>query len=120
MRNYDIGLLQHVINATRYSFRGLRHAWANQAAFRYEICVLAVALPTAWLLGKSGVERALLSGSVLLVAVVELINSAIETTVDRVGKEPHELSGRAKDLASSAVFASILLAVIVWLVLLLG
>ena len=65
-------------------------------------------------------ERALLNGSVLLVAVVELINSAIETTVDRVGKEHHELSGRAKDLASSAVFASILLAVIVWLVLLLG
>ena len=119
MSNYDIGLLQHLINATRYSFQGLRHAWANQAAFRYEICVLAVALPAAWLLGKSAVERGLLMGSVLVVVVVELMNSAIETTVDRVGKEHHELSGRAKDLGSAAVFMSILLAAVVWLVLLL-
>ena len=120
MSRNDINLLQHLIDATRYSFQGLRHAWANEAAFRYEICVLAVALPTAWALGKTAVDRALLIGSVLLVVVVELINSAIETTVDRVGKEHHELSGRAKDLASAAVFASIVLAVIVWLILLLG
>jgi len=82
--------------------------------------VLIVALPAAWVLGKGPAERALLNGSVLLVVVVELVNSAIETTVDRVGKEHHELSAHAKDLASAAAFASILLAVMVWLVLMLG
>lgn len=120
MSRNDINPLQHLIDATRNSFQGLRHAWASEAAFRYEIYVLAVVVPAAWLLGKSPVEHALLIGSVLLVVVVELINSAIETTVDRVGKEHHELSGRAKDLSSAAVFISILLAAVVWLVLLLG
>ena len=120
MSRNDTGPLQHVINATRYSFQGLRHAWVNEAAFRYEIYVLAVALPAAWLLGKGAVERALMIGSVLLVVVVELINSAIETTVDRVSKDQHELSGRAKDMGSAAVFISIVLAAIVWLILLLA
>jgi len=109
-----------LINATRYSFQGLRHAWANEAAFRYEIYVLAVALPAAWMLSQSAAERALMIGSVLLVVVVELINSAIETTVDRVSIDRHELSGHAKDMASAAVFVSIVLAAIVWLVLLLA
>ncbi len=120
MGRIGAGLLQQVINATRYSIQGLRHAWASEAAFRYESYVLAVALPIAWFLGKGAVERALLIGSVLLVVVVELINSAIETTVDRVGKEANELSGHAKDLASAAVFAAIVLAAIVWLILLLA
>jgi len=120
MSRNDTGPLQHVINATRYSFRGLCHAWANESAFRYEIYVLAVALPTAALLSKGAVERALMIGSVLLVVVVELINSAIETTVDRVSKDHHELSGHAKDMASAAVFTSIVLAATVWLVLLLA
>lgn len=120
MSRNSVGPIEHLINATRYSCQGLRHAWANEAAFRYEIYVLIVALPVAWLLGKSAVERALMIGSVLLVVVVELINSAIETTVDRVGKDHHELSGHAKDLASAAVFASIVLAAIIWLVLLLA
>lgn len=120
MSSAGINPLEHLINATRYSCQGLRHAWANEAAFRYEIYVLAVALPAAWFLGKSAVERALLIGSVLLVVVVELINSAIETTVDRVSKDRHELSGHAKDLASAAVFASIVLAASVWLVVLLA
>jgi diacylglycerol kinase (ATP) len=119
MSRAGINPLDHLINATRYSCQGLRHAWVNEAAFRYEIYVLAVALPAAWFIGKSAVERALLIGSVLLVVVVELINSAIEATVDRVSKDHHELSGRAKDLASAAVFVSILLAATVWLILLL-
>ena len=119
MSSADLGPIQRLLNATRYSVQGLRHAWANEAAFRYEIYVLIVALPTAWLLGNGAVDRALLIGSALLVVVVELINSAIEATVDRIGKERHELSGHAKDLASAAVFCSILLAVTVWLVLLL-
>jgi diacylglycerol kinase (ATP) len=120
MSRNNIGPIQHLINATRYSFQGLRHAWASEAAFRYEIYVLAVALPTAWFLGKGAVERALMIGSVLLVVVVELVNSAIEATVDRVSKDRHELSGHAKDMASAAVFVSIVLAAIVWLVLLLA
>ena len=120
MSRNDTGPLQHVISATRYSFQGLHHAWAKGAAFRYEIYVLAAALPAAWLLGKDAIERALMIGSVLQVVVVELINSAIETTVDRVGKEANELSGHAKDLASAGVFVSILLAAIVWLTLLLA
>ena len=120
MNRNNLGPIEHLINATRYSLQGLRHAWANEAAFRYEIYVLIVALPAAWLLGKGAVERALLIGSVLLVVVVELINSAIETTVDRVSKDHHELSGHAKNMASAAVFVSIVLAAIVWLVLLLA
>jgi len=120
MSRISVGPIEHLINATRYSFQGLRYAWANEAAFRYECYVLAVALPAGWLLGKGAVERALLIGSVLLVVVVELINSAIETTVDRVGKESNELSGHAKDFASAAVFVSIVAAAIVWLVLLMA
>lgn len=116
----DIGPLERLVNATRYSIRGLRYAWASEPAFRYEIYVLFVALPMAWLIGKSGVERALLIGSVLLVVVVELVNSAIEAVVDRIGAERHELSGRAKDIGSAAVFVSILLAASVWLVVLLS
>ena len=75
-------------------------------------------MPIAWWLGRNGVERALLIGSVLLVVVVELINSAVETVVDRIGPEHHELSGRAKDLGSAAVFCSIVLAGVFWLMLL--
>ena len=85
---------------------------------RYEICVLIIILPIAWWLGRDGAERALLIGSSLFVIVVELINSAIESVVDRVGFEYHELSGRAKDLGSAAVFCSIVMAVMIWLLLL--
>ena len=120
MSRNNVGPIEHLIDAARYSFQGLRRAWVNEAAFRYEIYVLIVALPAAWFVGKDAVERALLIGTVLLVVVVELINSAIETTVDRVGKEANELSGHAKDLASAAVFAAIVLAAIVWLILLLA
>jgi diacylglycerol kinase (ATP) len=82
--------------------------------------VLAIIVPLAWSLRTTAVERSLLIGSWLLVIVVELINSAIETVVDRIGSEPHDLSGRAKDLGSAAVFCSIVLAVTVWLILCLG
>lgn len=109
-----LGPIEQLIKTTRYSFQGLRHAWAKEVAFRYEIYLLIVALPAAWFLGKSAVERAVLIVSVLFVVVVELINSSIEATVDRIGKESNELSGHAKDLASAAVFVSILLAAAVW------
>ena len=120
MNRIDAVPLERLINATRNSVQGLRQAWRTEAAFRYEIYVLIIALPAAWLLGGGAVERALMIGSVLLVVVVELINSAIEAVVDRIGTEHHELSGRAKDIGSAAVFCSILLAMAVWLILLLG
>ena len=103
--------------ATRYSWQGLRAGWRTQAALRYELCFSLLAVPLALWLGRSAVERALLIGSWLLVVVVELINSAIETVVDRIGSDLHELSGRAKDLGSAAVFCSIILAAAVWLIL---
>lgn len=121
MSKNDVDPIRRLINATRYSFQGLSHAWTSEAAFRLEIYVLVIiALPLGWLLGKSAVERALLIGSCLLVVVIELVNSAIEATVDRIGEEHHELSGHAKDMGSAAVFCSLLLAAVVWLVVLFG
>jgi diacylglycerol kinase (ATP) len=110
--------VQRLVNATCYSSRGLRQAWQTEQALRYEVYVLIVALPTAWLLGRGGIERALMIGSCLQVVVVELLNSALETVVDRIGRERHELSGRAKDIGSAAVLAAIILAAIVWAILL--
>ena len=100
--------------ATLNSFRGLKHCYHSEAAFRQEIGLAAVLLPAALLLGRSGLERALLVGSVLLVMIVELLNTAIEVVVDRIGLERHRLSGFAKDLGSSAVLVALLQAVLVW------
>jgi diacylglycerol kinase (ATP) len=120
MGNGEIDVIQRLINAARNSVKGLSYGWRKEAALRYEIYVLLVAIPVAWLLGKGPVERALMIGSALLVVVVEVINSAIEVTIDRIGKEHHELSGYAKDLASAAVFCSIALATAVWFIVLFG
>jgi len=109
-----------IIAATRYSWRGLHQGWRTQAALRYECYILLIAIPVAWWIGETTVERALLVGSCLLVIVVEVINSAIETVVDRIGSDLHELSGRAKDLGSAAVFCSIVLAAVIWFMLWLG
>ena len=110
-------LIRRIMLASRYSWQGLRAGWRTQAALRYELCLLLFTVPIALWLGRSSVERALLIGSCLLVIVVELINSAIETVVDRIGGDLHELSGRAKDLGSAAVFCSIVLAATIWFVL---
>lgn len=120
MGSSNLGPIRCVINATQNSLHGLRQVWGTEASFRYEIYVLIVALPTAWFLAGGAVERALMIGSASMVVVVELINSAIETVVDRIGPEHHPLSGRAKDLGSAAVFCSIVLALMVWLIVLLG
>ena len=101
-----------------YSLSGLSSAWRHDRPFRQEVVVLIVAVPAAIWLGESGSERALLIGSWLFVIVVELINSAIESIVNRIGLERHELSGRAKDLGSASVFCAIILAVSVWLAVL--
>jgi diacylglycerol kinase (ATP) len=105
---------RHVVDATWYSWLGIRAAFQSQMAFRLETLVLVVVVPVALWLGDSGVERALLIGSYLLVLVVEILNSAVEALVDRIGAERHELSGRAKDLGSAAVFGAIVLACAVW------
>jgi diacylglycerol kinase (ATP) len=101
-------------NATGYSMAGLKAAWRNEAAFRQELVVVLVLLPTAFWLGETFTQRALLIFSLLAVLMVELLNSAIETVVDRIGSEPNELSGRAKDLGSAAVMVSLIAAGVVW------
>jgi len=114
MGNVDNTGIRRVIDAARFSMIGLRAAWKNEAAFRQE-CVLGVILiPLAFWLGRSAVERSLLIGSCLIVLITELLNSAIEAVVDRVGTERNELSGRAKDMASAAVFVSVCLVGVVW------
>jgi diacylglycerol kinase (ATP) len=106
--------LKRLWYATLYSIKGLKAAWRNEAAFRQECCVIAVLLPAAIFLGSDALERALLIFSLLLIFVVELINSALESTIDRIGPERHELSGRAKDLGSAAVLLSLIAAAVVW------
>jgi len=101
-----------------FGSRPNRNWLSSLYAPRYELYALLVVVPVAWWLGKDGIERALLIGSCLLVVVVELLNSAIETAVDRIGDDYHELSGRAKDIGSAAVLCSIILAGMVWLVVL--
>ena len=112
--------LAHLLWATRYSISGLRTAWRHEQAFRQEAAVLIVLAPVALWLGKDAVERALLLGSWLIVIIVELINTAIESAIDRIGPERHELAGRAKDLGSAGVFCAIALAVVVWILILFG
>ncbi|HEX5419967.1 MAG TPA: diacylglycerol kinase [Gammaproteobacteria bacterium] len=106
--------LRRLARATRYSFLGLRAAWSHETAFRQESSLALLLIPAALWLGEDAVERALLVGSCMLVLVVELLNSAIEAVVDRVGTDHHLLSARAKDLGSAAVFVSLALAVLVW------
>jgi diacylglycerol kinase (ATP) len=100
--------------ATLNSLRGLRHCYHSEAAFRQEVWAACVLIPLALWLGRTGVERALLAGSVLFVMIVELLNTGIEVVVDRISHERHHLSGFAKDLGSSAVLLALLLAVITW------
>jgi diacylglycerol kinase (ATP) len=112
------GGLTRIARAFRYSFQGLRAAFRHEAAFRQELMLAFPLLPLGLWLGEGGVERALLVGSWLLVLIVELLNSAMEATVDRFGPEHHALSGRAKDMGSAAVMLSICLAMLVWTLIL--
>lgn len=106
--------IRRIVNATFFSFAGLRAAWRHEAAFRQELVLCAFLIPAGAWLGRSAVERSLLIGSCLVVLIVELLNSAVEAVVDRVGVEHHELSGQAKDLGSAAVFLSLALVVVIW------
>jgi len=100
------------------SIAGIRAAWLNEEAFRQECLLVLAGVPLGLWVGQDGIERALLIGVLLNVLIVELLNSAVEATVDRIGFERHELSGRAKDIGSAAVFFSLVLAGAVWLLVL--
>jgi diacylglycerol kinase (ATP) len=111
--------LRRIWNAFFYSFDGFKAALRHEDAFRQEVLLAAILLPLAFWLGETGVEKALLSGSVLLVLMVELLNSGIEAVVDKASPEAHELAKRAKDMGSAAVMLTLLNALIVWLSVLL-
>ena len=112
--------LRRIINATRISFAGIAAAARHEDAFRLELIAVAVLAPCGWMLGENGTERALLIGSLVLVLIVELINSAIKAIVDRVSLEYHDLSKRAKDLGSAAVMVSLVNVAVVWALVLLA
>ncbi|SEA77315.1 diacylglycerol kinase [Thiothrix caldifontis] len=106
--------LTRIIKAAQYSWQGFCAAYKHEEAFRQEVWIMAIAFPLALWLGENGVEKALMIGSVLLLLIVELLNSAVEAVVDRTGMERHKLSGRAKDMGSAAVTIAILNVVIIW------
>ena len=110
--------LKHVWHATLAALAGLRAAWQVEDAFRQEIVVAAIALPVALLSPASPAGKALMIASILLVLIVELLNSALEAAVDHTSLEQHPLARRAKDIASAAVLLSIVNAAIVWLIVL--
>lgn len=94
--------------------QGLRAAWLHESSFRLEVYLFVILAPIGWWLGDSGVERALLIGSMLLVLSIELLNSAVEAVIERYGPEHHELAGRAKDMGSAAVFVLMMNVLLVW------
>ena len=106
--------LRRIINATFFSMAGFRAAWRDEAAFRQELLLSIVLIPTAFWVGRTAVERSLLIGSCLIVLIVELLNTGIENVVDRFGEERHRLSGQAKDMGSAAVFTSLMLTLVIW------
>ncbi|GEM_PF-175637 len=110
--------IKRIIRATAYSFAGLKAAIVGEAAFRQELALFVIFAPLGAWLGQTGVERALLIGSLMVVLIVELLNSAVEAVVNRVSTERDELSGVAKDLGSAAVFVALTLVVVVWALLL--
>ena len=114
MQNQKISNTNRLISATLFSLKGIRAAWRHEIAFRQESVLACVSVPLAFWIGTSVAQRALLIFSVLVVLIVELLNSAIEATVDRIGPEHHPKSELAKDMASAAVLLSLVAAVSVW------
>lgn len=119
MANNATGLTR-IVKAAGYSWKGIRAAWQHEAAFRQEAIAAIIAILIACWLDVDAVTRVLLIGSVVMVIIVEILNSAIEAVVDRIGSEIHPLAGRAKDMGSAAVLLSIILAVFVWAMLLIA
>jgi len=110
--------ITRLLRAFGYSLQGFRHAWHEEAAFRQELLLSLVVVPVGLYLGHNGVERALLVGPMLLILIVEILNSAVEAVVDRSGTERHPLAGMAKDMGSAAVLLSFILLGTVWLLIL--
>ncbi len=108
---------KRIFKATGYSMLGLRAAIKYESGVRQELLLLLIFTPVAFMLDVTNVEKILLVGTLVLVLIVELLNSAVESTVDRIGSEYHELSGRAKDIGSAAVFVSLCLATFVWVMI---
>ena len=106
--------IRRIINAFGYSMKGLRAAFKHESAFRQETALLIILLPIAILLGRDIVDYSILIGSLMLVIIVELLNSAVEAVVDRVGDEHHKLAGRAKDIGSAAVFVALVNVGVIW------
>lgn len=119
MKNKDTGF-KRLLSAFQFSRNGLYRAAKSEAAFRQEAVVALILLPLAILIGDSGLERALLIASVLMVLIVELLNTGIEAVVDRVGDEYHDLAGYAKDAGSAAVLIALIQVFVVWLLIILG
>jgi len=119
MANQNAKGFKRLINACFFSAAGFKATWTHEEAFRQEVLLFLVTTPLAIWLGHNNIERLLLIGSMVLVLLVELLNSAVEAVVDRVGFEHHELSGRAKDIGSAAVTTSLVWAAITWALILL-
>ena len=107
-----------LMKALRWSMQGIRAAWLHESSFRLEAVLAAVMLPLGAWLGETGVEKALLVSTVLMVLSMELLNSSIDAVIERYGPEHHELAGRAKDMGSAAVFVSLSAVVAAWVLIL--
>lgn len=118
MQQQNLKGMTRLLAATSNSWKGFVAAWTHEEAFRQELVLVIVASPLALILGNTWIERAVLLASVLQILIVELLNTGIEVVVDRIGLEHHELSGRAKDVASAAVFVSLVLAASTWALIL--
>ena len=114
MGSENENIFRHIKNAVIYSWDGLKAAWDNEMAFRTEAVVIALLMPIGIWIGQTAVQWALLIGSAMLVLITELLNSAVENVVDRIGTEHHILSKQAKDLGSAAAGVSMLTAAMVW------
>ena len=114
MANQSAKGLKRLINACLFSVAGFKATWTHEEAFRQEVILFVITTPLAIWLGETNIEKLLLIGSMVLVLLVELLNTAVEAVVDRVGFEHHELSGRAKDIGSAAVMLSLVWAGITW------
>jgi diacylglycerol kinase (ATP) len=110
--------LKRLIDAFGYSIEGFKSAFKNEDAFRQELILAIILIPTGILIGENGFQKALLVSSILAVLIVELLNSGIEATVDRISLEKNSLAKRAKDIGSAAVFLTIVNAILTWLIIL--
>nr|WP_323740322.1 diacylglycerol kinase [Kangiella koreensis] len=106
--------IPRILDATKYSWQGLKGAWLGEAAFRQELALAVLLVPLAFVLGGTTAEIAIMLLTLGVVLMAELANSAIEAVVDRIGSEQHPLSGRAKDIGSAMVFIALLFTGIVW------